>query len=214
MGAHSTDHDHVRLWAAIDTIAEHNGLSPSALARRAGLSSTAFNKSKRVTSDGRPRWPSTESIAKILRTTGADLGDFLRLIDGPPSGGGARPCIPFLAPRETTRPGFAEEVCESRQSALHFPGRDEAPLFAFEVCDDDAAPLYRSGDVLIASTAARLERGDRVLVRGADGRVSVLVFLARNSRSSAFAAPSGRRRRLRRASADVLWIARILWASQ
>jgi phage repressor protein C with HTH and peptisase S24 domain len=215
MDASAMDLNHERLWAAIDAIAEHNGLSVSALARRAGLSSTAFNRSKRVTADGRPRWPSTESIAKILSTTGADLGDLVHLIAGPssmPEPG--RPCLPFLEPDVTEPGGFAEDDAPPRPDAVHFPGTGMARLFAFAVRDDTAAPLYRRGDVLIASTSARFGRGDRVLVRTADGAVAIRRFEGRNSRSCAFAAPAGRRQQMRLANADVIWIARILWASQ
>ena len=215
MGALSTDPNHERLWAAIDAIAEHNGLSVSALARRAGLSSTAFNKSKRVTPDGRPRWPSTESITKILTTTGADLADLARLFAGRamiPQAGRAR--VPFLEPAGAEPGGFAEDGVMPHTGAIHFPGSGEEALFAFAVRDDTVAPLYRRGDVLIASTVAAVGRGDRVLVRTRDGAVAIRLFSRRNSRSSEFVAPTGRRRRLRLASADVVWIARILWASQ
>ena len=67
-------------WAAIDRLAETRGLTPSALARQAGLDATSFNKSKRRSGDGRPRWPSTESVAKVLSATGTSMEDFLSLI--------------------------------------------------------------------------------------------------------------------------------------
>ena len=57
---------HDRIWQAIDRLAEEHDLTASGLARKAGLDPTTFNRSKRVAADGRPRWPSTESIAKIL----------------------------------------------------------------------------------------------------------------------------------------------------
>ena len=237
MGALTTDLNHERLWAAIDAIAAHNGLSPSALARRAGLSSTAFNRSKRVTADGRPRWPSTESIAKILATTGADLDDLVRLIAGPGAEAEAeaprplvrfheparasvrlqepaRPLVRLHEPDRGTEPGFAEDGAAPGAEATKFPGFGDEALFAFSVADDEAAPLYRRGDVLIASTEAPARHGDRVLVCTTDGGVAIRLYGARNSRSIAVTAPTGRRRRLRLASADVLWIARILWASQ
>ena len=62
---------HDSIWAAIDRLAEQHSLTPSGLARRAGLDPTSFNKFKRVGADGRMRWPSTESIAKVLEATGA-----------------------------------------------------------------------------------------------------------------------------------------------
>lgn len=209
---HGLSHD--RLWAAIDAIAAHNGLSPSALARRAGLSSTAFNKSKRVTADGRPRWPSTESIAKILATTGADFTDLVGLLGGRVGDADGAVPIPCFDPAALLHPGFAEDGMGGRPETLRFPGRGEPALFAHVVPDELAAPLYRRGDVLLASTSVNPHGGDRVLVRTIDGAVTIRRFVARNSRSSTFTPPIGRRRRSRLAHADVVWIARILWASQ
>jgi hypothetical protein len=51
---------------------------------------TSFNKSKRVTGKGRPRWPTTESIAKVLEATGASFEDFSALATAEPRGAGAR----------------------------------------------------------------------------------------------------------------------------
>ena len=79
---------HETVWAAIDALAARYSLSASGLARRAGLDSTAFNKSKRLSADGRPRWPSTESIAKIIEATGSSVDEFLGLI---PNRRAARP---------------------------------------------------------------------------------------------------------------------------
>ena len=60
---------HDSIWKAIDALAAREDLSPSGLARLAGLDPTTFNPSKRFLADGRPRWPSTQSIAKILMAT-------------------------------------------------------------------------------------------------------------------------------------------------
>lgn len=50
------------IWAAIEKIADMRGLTPSGLAKLAGLDAPAFNKSKRVKRNG-VRWPSTETPA-------------------------------------------------------------------------------------------------------------------------------------------------------
>src|SRR5262245_48334810 len=71
---------HAQIWAALDRLAASAGLSPSGLARRAGLDPTTFNKSKRVTPEGRARWPSTESVAKALAATGSSVEVFVGLI--------------------------------------------------------------------------------------------------------------------------------------
>ena len=60
------------------------------MAKRAGLDPTTFNKSKRTTKQGKSRWPSTESLSKILDATSTSMADFVGLIDESGEGGGAR----------------------------------------------------------------------------------------------------------------------------
>ena len=76
---------HSQIWSAIDALAKLRNISVSALARKSGLDPTSFNPSKRLTSEGRERWPSTESIAKILKATETSVADFMELV-GPPIG--------------------------------------------------------------------------------------------------------------------------------
>ena len=71
---------HEQIWAALDRLAERAGLSASGLARRAGLDPTTFNRSKRVTADGRERWPSTESLAKALAATNSSIEVLVHLL--------------------------------------------------------------------------------------------------------------------------------------
>src|SRR6267154_6646257 len=71
---------HDQIWTALDRLAQRAGLSPSGLAKRAGLDPTTFNKSKRITPDGRERWPSTESVAKALTATSSSIDTFVLLI--------------------------------------------------------------------------------------------------------------------------------------
>ncbi len=68
---------HADIWRAIDRLAAKHGLSPSGLARRSGLDPMTLNKSRRITKEGKQRWPSTESIAKILAATGDSLAEFV-----------------------------------------------------------------------------------------------------------------------------------------
>lgn len=72
---------HGGIWAAIDALAARVGLSASGLARKSGLDPTTFNKSKRRSRLGKPRWPSTESLAKILTATGCDFGQFFQMAE-------------------------------------------------------------------------------------------------------------------------------------
>jgi len=75
------DKDHEKIWAAIDNIAKINGMSVSRLAKVAGLDATAFNKSKRAYPSGKLRWPSTESVAKVIKSVRLSWGDFLRMVE-------------------------------------------------------------------------------------------------------------------------------------
>ena len=71
---------HYQIWHAIELFAREHGLSCSGLAKISGLDPTTFNKSKRLTVFGQPRWPSTASISKILAATGASANDFFKFI--------------------------------------------------------------------------------------------------------------------------------------
>src|SRR3954469_15845971 len=86
---------HQQVWDAIESLARSKGWSLSRLAVRAGLDPTALNRSKRVGFDGKPRWPSTETLAKLLSATEIPLGEFCRLVEeaGPDSvqGHGGQP---------------------------------------------------------------------------------------------------------------------------
>ena len=93
---------HGQVWGALDRLAERAGLSPSGLARRAGLDPTTFNKSKRITPDGRERWPSTESLAKALAATGSSIDTFVQLIG---DHGRDVQSVPLLALSEAVRRG-------------------------------------------------------------------------------------------------------------
>ena len=100
---------HAEVWTAIDRLARENGYSASGLARKAGLDPTTFNKSKRTTREGKLRWPSTESISKILRATNSSLGEFVVLIGDAESGGVYRN-IPLLGLAQAGADGFFDDA--------------------------------------------------------------------------------------------------------
>ncbi len=204
--------NHDRLWAAIDALAMRNGLSPSGLARRAGLDSTAFNKSKRITGDGRPRWPSTESIAKILDATGATLDQLVRLIDGTAD---RLPVmrVPSLFDLEQIGRGFFDE--EVREILGGPPGVGaDTDLTAVKVSDERMLPLYRPGDVLIIATETEILPGDRVVVRIGTGPLEARVFVGRDEIGIELGDPLDGGQPQRIAATEVTGLARIVWASQ
>ncbi len=71
---------HDGTWGALDKIAERLGLSVSGLAKGCGLDATAFNKSKRWTRYGKPRWPSTGTVAKVIEFAHITPEEFIQLM--------------------------------------------------------------------------------------------------------------------------------------
>ncbi len=75
---------HAQIWQGLDRLAAAKGYSPSGLAKKSGLDPTSFNKSKRTSPEGKPRWPSTESLAKVLAATESTMSELFELIGEQP----------------------------------------------------------------------------------------------------------------------------------
>ena len=208
---------HAGVWAAIDALADRHGLSASALARKAGLDSTAFNRSKRQSGDGRLRWPSTESVSKVLVATGTSLDEFLKLLGAGNGDYGMPAHVPLLGVAQAGAGGFFDDAgfpVGQGLDVVDFPVQPGEGVYALEVQGDSMLPVYRDGDRLIVQPGAQCRKGDRVVVRTQGGEVMAKV-LARQGRTELELAslnPEHPPRRLERK--DVDWLARILWASQ
>ncbi|MBD5391750.1 hypothetical protein HDR66_03010 [bacterium] len=74
---------HTEIWNAIDAFVESQQMSCARMARFSGLNSTTLNKSKRRTRDGKDRWPSMHSIAKMLDASNLYMMDFARFCPMP-----------------------------------------------------------------------------------------------------------------------------------
>jgi phage repressor protein C with HTH and peptisase S24 domain len=209
---------HDRVWAAIDALAERYSLSASGLARRAGLDSTAFNKSKRLSSDGRPRWPSTESLAKIIEATGASLEEFTGLIEGRgvPSAHQRR-AVPLLGFAQAGAGGFFDDAgypAGQGWDLVELPARATETSYALQVQGDSMLPLYRNGDVLIVEPGAPTRKGDRVVVKTTAGEVMAKVLDRQTMKSIVLVSLNPDHPDRDIPTRDIEWMARIVWASQ
>jgi phage repressor protein C with HTH and peptisase S24 domain len=205
---------HDQIWTALDRLAERGGLSASGLAKKSGLDPTTFNKSKRVTADGRERWPSTESVAKALAATNSSIDTFVALIgDGAP----AAQSVPLL--------GFAQAGADGYFDENGFPsgrGWDEVALpsasdehaYALEISGDQMKPAFRDGDIIVVSPRTPIRRGDRVVVRTRAGEMMVKELKRRTAKTLELQPLNPVHVERTLAAADVEWIARIVWASQ
>ncbi len=207
---------HSDIWRAIDSIARAYGLSASGLARRSGLDPTTFNKSKRVTREGKLRWPSTESIAKILTATGATLGEFVTYVSDGSSGGVYRniPLIDFgQAGADGCFDGTGNPAGESWDE-IPFPDLGDPQAYALEIGGDQMEPVYRDGDIVIVSPQASVRRGDRVVVRTISGQVMARQLRRKSARKIDLQSFDSRQENQSLPVDQVDWIARIVWSSQ
>lgn len=207
---------HAQIWKALDALARQEGVSASGLARRAGLDATSFNPSKRIGPGDppRPRWPSTESLMRVLEATGLSLGAFAALADDDAP---QRRSIPLLGLARAGDEGFFDDaglpVTEGWDHTELPAHRDS--LFSLTIDGDSMAPVYRPGDrVIIDLEATEVRRGDRVAVRTTGGETLAKEVAAISGRDVTLASanPAYAPRTLPRR--DVVWMARILWVSQ
>ncbi|MBU6448253.1 MAG: helix-turn-helix transcriptional regulator [Rhodospirillales bacterium] len=212
---------HDDIWRAIDTLAAERGLSPSALARQAGLDPTSFNPSKRRTGDGKMRWPSTESIAKILSVTGARLEDFSALVNGaraiPEARLKARTRLPLIGMAQAGAEGFFDDggyPAGAGWDEVELPSVADTNAYALSINGDSMEPVYRQGDTVIVSPAAPVRQGDRVVSRAKNGAVMAKQLLRRTAGRIELGSLNPEFPDLRFLARDILWMHRIVWASQ
>jgi phage repressor protein C with HTH and peptisase S24 domain len=207
---------HEKVWAAIDALASQNGLSPSGLARRAGLDPTAFNPSKRVAGDGRPRWPSTESLAKVLAATGEALNTFAARVETP---GGPTDAAPALVPlagldAASDRNAFDSAGRPAGASWQSFSFPQIGAAFALQVSNEDFHPLYRNGDIVVVAPGAPLRTGDRLAIKLNSGRLSLYTLQETGDEDLAVCTIGNNSQSVRFQHSAIEWTARIIWASQ
>src|SRR5512139_1790383 len=206
---------HNQIWTAIDRLAARAKLSPSGLARQAGLDPTTFNKSKRITPEGRPRWPSTESVAKALQATSTKVDTFVTLITD-----GSKPAmqnVPVIGFAQAGAGGFFDDggfPVGKGWDEIAFPSVNDEHAYALEISGNSMEPAFRKGDVIVVSPAAPVRRGDRVVVKTREGEVMVKQLARKTAKTIELHSLNPEHAARTLAMSDVLWVARIMWASQ
>jgi phage repressor protein C with HTH and peptisase S24 domain len=210
---------HEQVWYGIDRLARERGLTASGLARRAGLDPTTFNRSKRVTKQSKPRWPSTESLTKILNATETSLDTFVALmadrpVDAVPVASHRRRC---LALDQAERAEVFDDAGFPQGQAwdeIDFPNLDDPNAYALEIHGDELLPMYRDGDLLIVSPAAGIRRRDRVILKTRAGPIVAGTLLRRTAQRVEVAPFAESLEPQVLAVREVSWLGRIIWVSQ
>src|SRR5213592_3670964 len=164
---------HAQVWSALDRLAARAKLSPSGLAKKAGLDPTTFNKSKRITPEGRPRWPSTESVAKSLDATGVTVDTFVSLIAD--RGGASTQAVPLIGLAEAGAGGYFDDggfPAGKGWDEIAFPAVNDEHAYALDISGNSMEPAYRDGTVIIVAPSSPVRRGDRVVVKTRGGEVT------------------------------------------
>ena len=206
---------HTQIWRAIDALAARHGLSPSGLAKQAGLDPTTFNKSKRGTANGKLRWPSTESLAKILSATGASLEDFVALV-----GEGARArarMVPLIGMAQAGAKGYFDDAgfpAGTGWEEIAFPELSDEHAYALEITGDSMLPVYRDGDRIVVSPTGSLRRGDRVVVKTHAGEVMAKQLGRMTAQRIELKSFNPAFEDMSFALSEIAFVHRIIWASQ
>ena len=207
---------HADVWRAIDRIAAKHGMSPSGLARRSGLDPTTFNKSKPITKEGTQRWPSTESVAKVLTATGDSLAEFVAQM-GEDNASVLAQRIPVIGYAQAGEEGFFDDAgypTGNGWDEVLFPQIGDLHAFALEISGDSMEPIFRDGDTIIVSPSADIRRGDRVVVRTRDGEVMAKELARQSARKVELVSLNKAHPDRSLNVEEIDWIARIVWASQ
>lgn len=213
---------HSQIWSAIDVLAHKHDISTSGLAKRSGLDPTSFNPSKRFTPEGRERWPSTESIAKILKATETSVADFMMLVekqnDGEPDEyTQITKTLPLIGLAQAGTGGFFDDggfPVGQGWEQITPPTSISDTAYALEVTGESMLPLYRAGDIIIVDPAAKLHKGDRVVARTTEGEVFAKILEKNSSSGIILKSVNQDYETLSFAPNELEWVARILWASQ
>ncbi len=213
---------HDDIWRALDALAAEHGLSASGLARKAGLDPTAFNPSKRIGVDGRARWPSTESVAKVLTATARSIDDFASLISGLPAlyprrPRRRRPAHPLIGLAQAGGEGYFDDggyPVGGSWDEISLPDIGDPNAYALEISGESMEPVFRDGDVVIVSPAAPVRRGDRVVVRTQKGEVMAKELRRQSAKRIELASLNPAHPNYSFELPEIAWMHRIVWASQ
>ncbi len=205
---------HAEIWAALDRLALKLSTSPSGLAREAGLDPTTFNKSKRHSSNGKARWPSTESLSKVLTVVGMSFEDFAALATQTRRHG---PAIPVIGLVQAGREGFFDDAgfpVGSGWDEVRVPGRQDEHVFALEITGDSMVPVFRHGDRILVAPHEQIRVGDRVVVKTLNGEVMAKELSKVTPTRIELLSINPDYPNVSIDQSQIAWMARIIWASQ
>lgn len=202
-----------QIWDAVDKLAKSQGMSPSGLAKSAGLDATTFNKSKRIRPDGKKRWPSLDSLNKVMEVCNITFEQFYNLF-GKDDKLDTSNYIPFckssvLGKQQITN----KDIDMSKWNRTVYPDIRDS-LYAIEVDSTNWLPIYKSGATLIMARNSDIRRGDRVVIYCRNETILIKEFVHRTPSNLVIRDINSAQEEYDLPIAEMQLIHRILWASQ
>ena len=204
---------HRDIWDALDRLALHMSTSPSGLAKQAGLDPTTFNKSKRQ-SGAKQRWPSTESLSKVLAVVEMSFEDFARFAGGMPHRG---PAIPFTEFVHSEMGDFFDSFGAPKGDGwgdVRVPDLQSGGVYALQILGDSMSPVLRPGDKILVAPNEAIRDGDRVVVKTIEGEMMAKELSKQTPDKVELVSLNPKYGGRILFKKEVQWIARIVWVSQ
>ena len=204
------------IWTGLENLAAAKGLSLSGMAQKAGLDPTSFNKSKRIGTDGRKRWPSTESMNKVFHAMNITVFEFMEYagISCPYP----QHTIPLLGLVKAGRNGYFDTdgnpILNDDWDGIEFPLSNDKKIYALEVSGNSMEPVYREGDKLVVSPEAEVRKNDRVVVKLQTGEIMVKELTHKSAKQIELKSLNPSYDPIILTPSDVCLMARVLWVSQ
>lgn len=157
------------VWETLDDLALERGLTPSGLARAAGLDPTTFNPSRRRTASGEMRWMAMPSLLQALGSLKISPALFFRRLEGVGRGveGVTVRRIRGLPLSRLSGEGLFDasgHPTGSLWDEMTLPCSVAPGAYAVRVDTDALEPLLREGSSLVLLPDAPPRRSDRVLL--------------------------------------------------
>lgn len=202
------------VWCAVDNLAKSLGLSPSGLAKKSGLDATTFNKSKRKRPDGKNRWPSLDSLNKVLEFCNLSFEEFYKYGESVPTNNNLN-AIPYLKISAIAQAECCKDktLDTSNWEMFCFPDGSHN-LYALEIDTTKYAPLYKSGTLIVLTKNSEIRRNDRVAVFKTDGSVELFEFVHRRPQTIELASVNNPQQLISMNIDEINFLHRIVWASQ
>ena len=211
---------HQQIWLAVDRLAASSGYSVSGLAKVSGLDPTAFNKSKRTGPEGKLRWPSTESISRILNATGATMMEFTSLVENDAITIHKNKI--FMIELDKAQKNN-EDIFDAKglptgknwqETELPQITMGDNTAYALKISGTAVEPFYRNDDILIISPKSSIQKGDRVIFNSYEGQIYIMQIVDKNETQIELKNLDNKQDNITIPTKNISSIARIIWASQ